>query len=232
MTVADTIANFGFGTEGAIFEDIVTDDAVIVNDNKFSTTDTAFSDDAVLIDPNQNTVSEDIGSADEGVANRAEANETLATDDAFAIDPNLTTKLENITIEETVGVEPSNKNAHEWEDDGEPSTTGWNFFEWTEILDFVRSASETAFADDAATVPPKDAVTTDSFFSADSVEVRFNVESVSDTAFTDDAVTIPPKDATTADTGGSSDTVTNISSTLVAWDTQDWGDLQWVQQHN
>lgn len=215
MGTADTTANFGFGTEGATFEDVVFNDTIAVNPNKFSTSDTAFADETVAIDPN-----------------RAEASETLATDDASAIDPNLTQIAEDIALAETLNVEPSNKNAHRWEDDGSPDTTGWNFFEWTEIIDLTGSTSDTAFADDAATVPPKDAVTSDSSLSDDSVEVRFNVESTTDTAFTDDAVTIPPKDATTADTGGSDDTVTNISSTLVAWDTNDWNTLEWVQEHN
>jgi hypothetical protein len=249
MAVADTTANFGFGTEGAIFEDVVTDDGVIVNDNKFVTTDVFGSDDAVLIDPNKNTVPDEMAAADEGVANRAEANETLATDDAFAIDPRTTDVPETVDatdtiatprgfadeivdISEVLNVEPSNKNQHRWEDDGEPSTTGWNFFEWTELIELARALSDTAFVDDAATVPPKDAIVSDEFASADSVEVRFNVESVSDTAFLDDAVTIPPKDAITADTSGSADAVTNVSSTLVAWDTNDWGAFDWTPQHN
>jgi len=214
------------------------DDSMFVSDAMATPRVDFFEDaeisDAVVIDGNKFTISVDVaGSDDEGVANRAEASDTLNVSDAFAIDPRTTNVTdETVDISETLNVEPSDKNAHEWEDDGEPSITGWNFFEWTEIIGLTASASDTVFADDSVTVPPKDAITSDSFFSADSVEVRFNVESVTDTAFTDDAVTIPPKDATTADVGGSSDTVSNVSETLVAWDTQDWGTLQWVQQHN
>lgn len=204
-------------TEGnQISEDMAVADVVAVNDNKFGPiTDEIGVADATAVDPN-----------------RAELNETLATDDTSAIDPNLTEIAENVNISEILNVEPSNKNAHEWEDDGEPSTTGWNFFEWTEIIDFARTASDTTFADDAATISAKAAIIAETGGSADGVNVRFNVESVSDTAFADDVVTIPPTDATTTDTGGSADAVTNISSTLVAWDTNDWGALEWTQQHN
>jgi len=232
------------------FDDVEISDAVVIDGNKFTiSVDVAGSDDTVALNPNTETVPDSMAASDEGVANRAEASDTLDASDAFAIDPRTTDVTdilgiddpvatprgdadETVDISETLNIEPSDKNAHEWEDDGEPSTTGWNFFEWTEIIGLTRSTSDTAFADDDATVPPKDAVTSDSFFSADSVEIRFNVESVSDTAFTDDAVAIPPKDATTADVGGSSDTVSNVSETLVAWDTQDWGTLEWTLEHN
>jgi len=228
MAVDDTTANFGFGTEGAVFEDIVVDDATAVNDNKFLVTDEMGADDANAIDPNLTTFAEDVGLDDEGVANRAEANETLATDDAFAIDPNLTTSDEDVSVEETLGVEPSDKNAHRWEDDGEPSTTGWDFFEWTEILDFTSTASDTAFSDDAATVPPKDAVVSESFFSGDAVDVRFNVTSITDTTGGADNVTLQTKEGNTTDTGGSADTVTNVTTASVAWESNNWGSFNWA----
>ena len=246
MAVADTFGIF----RRDFFDDVVIDDANAVNANKFTIApDVLGADDANAIDPNLTEVADVAGSDDEGVANRAEASDTLATDDAFAIDGNLVEVSdivdatdviatprgevnEVVDVSELLNIEPSNKNAHEWEDDGEPSTTGWNFFEWTEIIDLARAISDEIAADDAVTVPPKDAVTTDELGSADSVEIRFNVESITDTAFTDDAVTVPPKDAVTTDTAGSADAVTDVSSTLVAWDTNDWNTLEWVQEHN
>lgn len=198
MTVADSVANFGFGNEGAIFEGVAMDETVAIDPNKNAFTDTMFGD------------------------------------DAFAIDPRTTETFEDVDATDTIeNVEPVNKNAHRWENTSDPDVeTRWTFFEWTEILDFDRAAADTAFFDDAVTIPAKAAITTDTSGSVDSVTIRFNVASTTDTTFTDDAVTIPPKDATTADTGGSDDTVTNVSQTLVAWDTNDWNSLKWTQEHN
>lgn len=227
------------------FEDVTLDDATAVNPNKIDAgTDSMFSDDTFAIDPNKFTVPDDMGAADEGVANRAEANETLETDDAFAIDPNLTetTDVTDVTdtiavprvdidevtdVSEVLNVEPSDKNAHRWEDDGEPSTTGWSFFEWTEILDFARAASDTAFADDAAAIPPKAAVVSDEGGSADSVDVRFNVESVDDDAGAADTVAIQTPE-TTSDIGGSADTVTNVATATVSWEGSNWNSFDWA----
>ena len=215
------------------FDEIVSDDELQINPNKFTTLDELFGNDFVTIDPNKSITSDTTFVDDTGVANRAEANEILETDDVFAINGNLTEITdETIDVSEILDVQPSNKNAHRWEDDSSSDRTAWNFFEWTEIVELARTLSDSAFVDDEATVATKDAIVSEAFFSGDAVDIRFNVNRTTDTAFLDDAVTIPPTDATTVDIGGSSDSVTNISSTLVTWDSQDWGTLEWVQEHN
>jgi hypothetical protein len=46
MQANDTVANFGFGTEGAVFEDVLLDETVAVNPNKTTVSDQAAADDA------------------------------------------------------------------------------------------------------------------------------------------------------------------------------------------
>jgi len=109
--------------------------------------------------------------------------------------------------------------------------------------------SEEFFVSDAASVPKTDATVSDTFFVDDNAagrntstleelslgdvtKVNFNSESFTDTTVTDDEAGVAQKGSTASDNSGSSDTVTDVSSTLVAWDTQDWGTLNWVQEHN
>lgn len=109
--------------------------------------------------------------------------------------------------------------------------------------------SEEFFVSDAASIPPTDATVSDTFFVDDNAtgrntstleelslgdvtKVNFNSESFTDTTVTDDEAGVAQKGSTASDNSGSSDTVTDVSSTLVAWDTQDWGKLNWAKEHN
>lgn len=244
ITLTDAIAS----PRVDFFEIMVSADGVEINPNTFTTSDSAFASDANAIDPNKNLASDQMAVGDFAAFNRAGASDSLLSDDAFAINPNQTTTAESIiiddlidsprgsanediSVDELLNVEPVDKNSHRWEETSNTNVeTRWGFFEWTEIIELATTLSETLFADDAATVPTKDSDVTDTFFSNDAVTVRFNVSSTTETAFTDDVVTLPSAETTT-DTGGSDDTVVP-SQTLVAWDTNDWNTLEWVQEHN
>jgi len=138
MTVADTVANYGFGTEGAVFEDITSDDAVLIDPNQNTASDDMTSDDATAINPNTFTVADDMTSLDAVATPRGEANETITVDEAVALDPNLTTTtdvsgmadtgvanrveaIEDSTIQETIATSESKVS---WDE------ANWDEFDW------------------------------------------------------------------------------------------------------
>lgn len=216
-------------------DEFFSDDDGFVDRNLFSSADQAASDDAQFIDPNvtvraEDSVSDDAQFIDKNLStilDDAVVDDTIASpgaasfedlasrDEAFD-DLNLTEEVENTASTDVIeSVEPSDKNAHFWEDDQSTDVTGWNFFEWTEIVDVsVASPVDTVESDDALVV---DANKFDS----------------SDASATDDAVvTREVPDVISVEDPGSDDAVAVPRINLVAWDTNDWESLEWTKEQN
>lgn len=211
-TVIDDFASF---TEG-----LQAKDSAQVDDFAQSTrgeaSDELQMDDATLVNPNKfATPIEEVQADDANAVNENKylSSDAFSVDDAANVSNNSATDVTG-TADVIENVEPVNKNSHRWEETDDPDvTTEWSFFEWTEIVDLLEEVGDVAGSDDAVAIPPKDAIT-------------------SDTTFTDDVVTIPATDGVTTDTGYSNDAVTNVSQTLVAWNTRDWDSLEWTIEHN
>jgi len=134
MSVSDANANFNQGA----FEDVLLDDALAIDPNQTTVTDTAFADDANAIDPNLTTVLDDMGagdlvqldpntftvpdqlSADDAAAsNRAEATEDVAVVDTA--EGNRAEATDDATADDTVA---SAETTVAW-DDGNWDTMNW-----------------------------------------------------------------------------------------------------------
>jgi hypothetical protein len=73
ITVNDSTANFGFGKEGAVFENITVDDATAVNPNKINVgIDTVTANDVTAINPNTFAVSDENTTSDDTTATTVE----------------------------------------------------------------------------------------------------------------------------------------------------------------
>jgi len=201
-------------TRRPFFDTLASQDANAIDPNKFTIPDTLHSDDANAIDPNKFTVP-DILYADELV--ELNPNLTETSDLSLSDDEGTFTRgevNEDIPVEEVSEPLPRELNTARWEPDDNPERTHWNYFEWTELIDIGTTvvADELSIGD-SFDVPPKDAI-------------------VAETSYNNDANAIDPNVSTVGDSGGSADAFAGSSETLVAWDTQDWGTLEWTQGHN
>ncbi len=105
----------------ANFEDIVLDDALAVNPNKFAVSETAFADDANAIDPNLTTVLDQMSGDDLA---EVDPNTTTASDQASADDTTATPRgeaNEDATADDTVA---SAQTIVAW-DDGDWDNMNW-----------------------------------------------------------------------------------------------------------
>lgn len=208
-------------------------DANAINPNKFATADILYADDVRAVDPNKSTVSEILS-----VDDLTELNPNLrSTSDSSLLDDEGTFTRgeanEDIKSEEVSDAIPRELNTARWEPDDNPERTHWNYFEWTELIDLGTTVvADTLFSGDTPDIPPKDAIVAETSLNDDVIDVRFNVNRVFDDSASDDTNTINPNVNTVGDSGGSADAFAGTTETSVAWDTQDWGTLEWVQEHN
>jgi hypothetical protein len=207
------------GVSRTLLDEFTSDDDRFVDQNLFSEDEQVSSADVPAIDANLTTFDED-----------------SVLDDTPLIDENLSTIVEGAVMADTIAslglntteindasasdddissVEPSDKNAHFWEDDQSTDVTGWDFFEWTEIVELsVTSPIDTAFSDDA-------------------LSIDTNKFAVADASSADDAASaILSPDGLAVEDAGSGDTVTGTSFTSVAWDTNSWESFDWTKEHN
>lgn len=233
MAVSDSVANFGFGTEGAVFEGVSTDDANAVNANKFLSTEQMAGDDTSAIDPNLTTFNEDLGIADVAATPRGSATEDIEVDETTEVDPNLTTQSEDVSADDTIEkVDDDSAFAQKWETDADPNTTTeWNFFQWTELLEATRTIAEDSAFDDTPAINANLTTTTDTGGLADTSAIDANVTTVADVASTDDAVTVTFNQTATAEDTGSTDAVPTITTQSVAWGTE-WNTFNWAKESN
>jgi len=195
-------------SEGTVLsEEFGADDAVIVNANNVSQTEEMVVDDSVAV--NRRATSDDIGST---VSVTVNANKIVASD--------------AVTADDAVAQETGEVNNFYWEQDN------WDFMEWTEIIDIgpITATEESGFTV-TVTVDPNQTTVSDGVSVGDSVNVKQNPIQTSDTMFSDDGATVDA-DRTTASDGMASSESVATAQTLVAWDTNDWDTLEWVQEHN
>jgi len=168
---ADTTANFGFGTEGAVFDDLLSEDSTRVDPNLFDAgIDQISANDSNAIDTNKSSSSDNLSVDDGTLISRAFSDE-------------------DVTLGETFNVESLNKNAHKWEDTDDPAVeTEWDFFEWTELRDLDQSTVDTAFLDDAVDIIFNETSTTDTAVADDAVQIPPTDANTADTSGSDDGV--------------------------------------------
>lgn len=201
-------------TRRQFFDTLASQDANAIDPNKFTIADILYADELVELNPNLTETSDSSLSDDEGTFTRGEANE-------------------DVTVEEVSEGIPRDLNTARWETDDNPERTHWNYFEWTELIDLgtTLTADELSIGD-GFDIPPKDAIVVETSYNDDATNVRFNVNRFFDESASDDANAIDPNVSTAGDSGGSSDAFAGTSETSVAWDTQDWGTLEWTPEHN
>jgi len=212
------------------FADIsVSQDSNSINDNKlFAGVDKVVSDDSFLINPNKSTSSDKLFSDDSAIGRNSSVEDILQLNDNFSIDKNLLETIDLLYLDDTVKtprgesseniistittiVEPSNKNSHRWEDDNQTSTTGWNFFEWTELVKRDRASS-------------------DGITLVDEINIQ-SPEVTSDDLLTDDSATQIENDIVVDDVSVSGDSV-SASIIGTVWNSEDWGTLRWKKGQN
>jgi len=181
--------------------------------------DVAISGDNIVIDPNKFSAGTD----------------TATVSDTLATNSNTTDTTETATsTEKSVLSESVDKNSHRWEKTTNSDVESeWSFFEWTEIVDEQQSASDLFASADSATFTINTAEISETALTDDAVETPQSEGNTVDTvAVTDDAVETPQSEGNTVDTGATNDTVSTISSTLVAWNTNSWESFDWAREHS
>jgi hypothetical protein len=181
--------------------------------------DVAISGDNIVIDPNKFSAGTD----------------TATVTDTLATNSNTTDTTETATsTEKSVLSESVDKNSHRWEKTTNSDVESeWSFFEWTEILDEQQSASDLFASADSATFTINTAEISETALTDDAVETPQSEGNAVDTvALTDDAVETPQSEGNTVDTGATNDTVSTISPTLVAWNTNSWESFDWAREHS
>lgn len=119
-----------FSLSPTIIEEVSTDDAVVVDGNKFTSSDEVSIDDVTAVDPNKTSTSDEMSIDDATASNRGAASEAVSIDDGNA---NRTRDV----------------NSARWEEQSFSHEVQWNFAEWTvSIVDETVSASDTMGSND------------------------------------------------------------------------------------
>jgi len=185
-------------------------------------------DDEATVDPNLRTTDDDVSIAD-----------------VAAVDQNQQTADEDVSVDDTTSVTVDDT-ASRWDQ----QETNWDFFEWQQIDDLVRTLSEQAgvvdsvtingnlvtvndemVADDAAFIDQNALTVSDAMSSDDAVQIDQNKTTVSDGAGSHDVATVDQNTLSSVETTGSDESVT-VSTTLVAWGLGGWNTMTWTKEHN
>lgn len=210
MAVADTAAFFNKG----VFDIMAIDDALAIDPNKFAASDEMSVTDALTIDPNTFSTSDTAFIDDEANQTRGST-----TDDIEIAD-------------EIVTLDVEDKDQFRWETDDDPTRdTEWDFFQWTELQDFVEAITDELATSDAVVIDPNTNTVPDEMGSADANVIDANKHTVADVASTDDAVNIVFNGTKVAEDTGSADAVPTITTQSVAWGTE-WETFNWAKESN
>ena len=137
---------------------------------------------------------------------------------------------EEISTNDESTVESVNKNEYRWEDNSNPQTTAWDFFEWTELVDLLVEITEAESDDvgvtDGQTINANTETVEDEAGVSESLLVRFNVNRVDEFIGIQETSAIQSP-TTSSETTISADSVTT-SIEIFEWESRDWGDLRWA----